>query len=175
MTLARLTQEAQDVENTVRLQMDQFHATPARPTSALTRAAKGKAGHTVRTTSTSPLPRQEHFMETTKEIGERLLLAEEEQTTDPNNSIDNDDLPSTPNATSEEMEQEHFMQMRNLHKPRNVKPPTIPYETGSSTTVGWKTMSISPWIIWHGYYLKDDHMFRNANSLTDPNFIFRGY
>lgn len=88
MTLARLTQEAQDLSNSLCIQMAQLHAEPVKST----RDATVKIGHTIRPTRTSPPSRQVHLMESIINTGEGLLLAEEDKMFDPDNSIDTDDL-----------------------------------------------------------------------------------
>lgn len=97
-------------------------------------------------------------METTTKTGEGLFLPEEEHTSDPNNSIDTDRLPSTLTETSEELEEEQLMLMRNRNQPRILKSPQIPNETGSYTLVGWQTKTNSPRIICHGFYVNNDQI-----------------
>lgn len=75
------------------------------------------------------------FMELKNETGEIVLLADEEQVTEPDNSIGTDDLPSTTTANSDE-HQDPFMV---IYQAKIIKLPTIPYEEARSTWVGWKT------------------------------------
>lgn len=68
------------------------------------------------------------------------------------------------------------MLMRNHIQTRIVKPPKIPYQTGSSTRVGWQTRSNSPRIFCHGCYLKDDHILPECKHyITEQNFIISSY
>lgn len=113
MTFTRLTQEAQDIGNTFSLQMDPFHAAPEKST----RAATAKISHTINPT------RQVHLMESKNSIREGGSLADEDKITDPDNSIDVDDVPSTNTANSEEYQQRlMLMSGRDNYQPRIFKP-----------------------------------------------------
>lgn len=97
MELVRLTQKYQDIGNTFRLHISQVHSLPAKSTSAAT----AKISPTVRSTRNSPPPLQVHFMEININTGEELFLADDDSITNPENSIDTVDLPSTTTVNSE--------------------------------------------------------------------------
>ena len=191
MTFARLTQEAQDVGNTFRLQMAQFHAGPARSTrAALARAAAAKAAQESKLQLIEPSLGQDEAT-----ADEDLLLVD--LTPEADTSVNTDSLPST--ADEQQAVEEALLLFR--HRQRNnrnqqggqQKTPTAPgnsptlpivdgraqpvpiaHEQGNTPRVGWEAKDAR--IICHGCYVKDQHILPECtHSLTKPTAIIKNY
>lgn len=169
MTLESLTQEAQDIGNTLRLKMEQLHAEPTK----LTGETMDKVSQATHLSCITPSTLQVHFLEPNTNITEGLFLVDEQSFTNREDSIYTDDLPCTTTANSEDQSKQFMiMRYRNRQPNRVVKPPKNSFEEGHKKRVGWKTKANVAQIICHGCYVPDDHILPDfQHLLTDPGAI----
>lgn len=93
--VTRPKKEAQDIGNTLRLQMAQFYERPARSASGVT----AKVAQNIRLTRTSPSSCQVHLVEQNARNAEGLFVVNEESVKNSEDYIDTEQLPSTARTT----------------------------------------------------------------------------